>query len=288
MKFDALIFNSWLDGLKVEAALAEIAAQLGADALPAPGAKLTDYGYADHRSADIDSMRRMLAGCLAERPCHALPWYGDTLVLAHAGKFMRFLDDLAQRQAAHLISRYADADTQTLPFRLASFGDYGGESEVCWKVARGDAAGVLVLCDFSGEGHWWRPFTALATPLQVRTSPAYAGHYNVQVIYRVDSERVLSQLWSRTSHNDGIAYVCAPEDADLEPLWAVFDDHVGESRLMDFAQRYGWVYRQRYGGGADEHYARFAAKDPHLLERVYRHAAARAGSDSGWWLAGML
>jgi hypothetical protein len=288
MKFDALVFDAWWTGLKVEQALAEIAAHVGPRALLVPAAKLTDFGYADRKSADIDSIRRMLATCLSERACHALPWYGHTLVVAHAGQFRPFLDDLAGRHASNLVSRYHDGDTDVLPFRVANFGDYGGESEVCWKFARGDCSSVLVLCDFTEDpGEWWRPVTAFAEPLRVRAKHHGSHYYGLQVVYRVHSEQVLTQLWSRTSHNDAIAYACAPEGADLDELLATATDF-DDSSLIDFARHNSWIYKQRYGGGAGEHYARFACGDPQLLERVYRHAAQRARSDSGWWLIGML
>lgn len=287
MKFDALVFESWMTGLKVEDALAEIASHIGKNALRDSSVPPTDYGYADQRSVGVVSMRRLIASCLAERVCHAMHWFGETLVIAEAGAFTTFLDDLARRHSRSLISRYFDASTDALPFCLARFGDYGGESEVCWKIAQGSSSGLLVVCNFSDGTDWWRPYTALATPLRVRTKAHFGEHCTADVIYRVDSELVLSQLWSHTSRNDGIAYMCAPEGANMDSMLAAFDNG-SDSRLIEFAGDEGWVYMQRYGGGADEHYARFASNDPQLLESVYGHAEERAARDSGWWLSGMV
>jgi hypothetical protein len=58
--------------------------------------------------------------------------------------------------------------------------------------------------------------------------------------------------------------------------------------MLKFAKRQGWVYMQRYGGGSDEHYARFAAKTPELAVRAYRYAEGRSVSGEGWRVSGMF
>jgi hypothetical protein len=294
VKFDALVFESYGSGLKPELALTEIHQAIPESALSIPleyateKARRASPGMSAART-DVDSMMNRIGTCLANRACHAMDWYGHTVVLARAGQFRDFLCTIRGSQAQHFLTEYLDADTSSSPFLQARFADYGGEADVCWQLARGNAPAVLVLCEFASHGDWWRPVTARAEPVAAALKRGYKDHYDARVVYRVDSAEVLWNLWSRTSYDDGIAFLCAPETADPQRLMGDFVPGCHSDRAMVlFAQECGWVYAQRYGGGADEHFAQFSAKDPDLVARVYDYAQDRALRDSGWWLAGMI
>jgi len=235
-------------------------------------------------------MIEVIEACLRNQSCIALEWVsGQVMIVARAGEHGELLDALAALYRDVIISDYRAAIAPCGSFRLANFGDYEAEAEVCWQLARGEADSVLVLCEFGSFGEWWRPATAQATSLCVSTGVDYQGQTScASVVYRVSSAQVLSELWSRTSYDDGIARLCAPATADAEQILALADSLLWSDRaLIQFAQRQGWVYIQRFGGGADEHYAKFAAADPALTARVYEHAQERAKNDSGWWLFGV-
>lgn len=289
MKFDALIFGAWVDGLSVDAAMAEIREHFVESRLARlhPEGRPAARELPSHRNlreCGLEAMANMIEDCLSRRLCHALPWHlSTTIVLARAGECSPFLAKMKNDHRSMLVGEYENMNTEPLPFRLATFGDYGGEADVCWDVARGDDDGVLVLCEFY-EGDWWRPVTALAQPVH-----AEVGDMNIaRIVYRVTSREVLRGLWSRTSYGDGIARICAPAYMGAKQLIEM--DHVrGSNRsMLEFAARHGWIYMQRYGGGSDEHAAVFAARTPDLTARVYRYAEARTISDEGWWVSGMF
>jgi hypothetical protein len=290
MKFDALIFEaSWNGDLSVDTAMAQIREHFDESRLvrPHPDGSPAVKALPSHRNlreCGLDAMINRIEDCLARRVCHALPWYlGTTIVLARAGECLPFLKQMKIAHRGVLVGEYDNADTDQLSFRLAAFGDYDSEAEVCWDVARGDDDGVLVLCEFD-DGDWWRPITALAQPVH-----AEVGDMNtVRVVYRVTDRDVLRGLWSRTSYDDGIARICAPGYVNAKQLIVMDGGRESDRSMLAFAKRHGWIYMQRYGGGSDEHYAVFAARKPELATSAYRYAETRAISDGGWWVSGML
>ena len=112
------------------------------------------------------------------------------------------------------------------------------------------------------------------------------------MVYRIDSAQLLDRFWSRVSYDDNIAALCVPGTADANSLldldWMDLRYSTGRRAA---AERYGWIYNQRYGGGSDEHTAVFTARDAELTQRVYRYAQAKTeqqiGGDRHWWLCGM-
>ena len=206
------------------------------------------------------------------------------MVLARAGECETLLHQMREEHRGELVSHYENGDTDPLPFRLACFGDYGGEGEVCWDVARGSDAAVLVLCTFT-EGDWWRSITAKAEPIFADTRGFGVGE--AHVIYRVTHRDVLKQLWSHASRDDNIATVCVPDNVSPQQIMGMATAYSAAS-LLSFATHYGWIYTQRYGGGANEHYAQFATRDSRLALAAYLYAHDRAAKDSGWWELGML
>lgn len=176
------------------------------------------------------------------------------------------------------------------PVRIAAFANYGAEADVCWEFARGTAPGVLVHCRYESiSNDWWRAHTARAESQRLCVRRVWGDDYSADAVYRVDSRELLRELWSRTSENWAAAYACGPWDGDPDALMAIdrFDE---EASLRSYARVHGWAYQHSYGGGADEHYARFAARDPALAEAVYRHAAdrvRRTPASEQWWLLGL-
>lgn len=293
--FDALTFMPAFRELSVDSLQAQIRASVPADVLHRPFGQLIPAARssigtpAQRLRTTPEELAGMIYKCLHRRSCDALEWHGSIIVVARSGLHTDLLRRLQERHAAQLIACYADATSPCGDFHLAGFGDHDAEGDICWDFARGTDTSVLVLCEFAEYGDWWRPVTAMAEPLLCRHMGNPRGNWSAEVVYRVRSRDVLHGLWSRTSHDDAIARYCAPGNVAAEALLDAAIPQRNEARaLVGFARDHGWIYTQRYGGGAGEHYALFAAGDPQLTRRVYEHAVRRADVDDGWWAAGVI
>lgn len=210
-------------------------------------------------------------------------WRLGVAVVARARVHRKLIEQIRSQHQQCVHSWYFNVEPESIFLRRCEFADYAAEGSVCWDVAKGNADSVLVLCDFSSYGGWWRPITAMAAPLLTRIVQPSAGLASVQVVYRVRCREVLVGLWSRTSHDDGIARICASDDGDPAALFTLTDARQGD-RLFFFVEQRAWVYEQKYGGGADEHYAQFAAHSAVLNQAVFKYALERAAKDPSWWL----
>ncbi|HJU37929.1 MAG TPA: hypothetical protein VJ724_00040 [Tahibacter sp.] len=298
MKFDALLFRYWLTGPSPGTLLREIANEIPSIAreptLPQvpsgirPSRVDTRSTYSARLRATELEMDDWIRTALRNRSCYAFEWFGNSMVVARSGEHDALLARLREMYASYLVTDYRNIAAPSTDFRGAVFQDYGAEAQVCWELAGKHDGAVLVLCVFGGySGNWWRPATAKAEPLICRRDTENGGTPVVRAVYRVASAQALAALWSHASENDGIARVCAPvtmSPADLYDLPMLV--HGCETKMLAAAEIYGWIYTQVYGGGADEHSALFAARDPALAERAYAYAAERAQSDEGWCLAG--
>ncbi|UXI68110.1 hypothetical protein [Tahibacter amnicola] len=182
---------------------------------------------------------------------------------------------------AELMPGYRRAHEWNAGGRTVLFLDYDVEGRMAWQVQGERDGSVLVACEFDRCDHWWRPRTA-HLPTEAVAVRKHADRCSVQLAYRVTSREQLDQLWSRTSHHDGIARACAPADADPVALLNATAMHFHPSSADAFAHRFGWLYWQEYGGGADEHTAIFLARTSELAEYVYSQARELAISKTPW------
>lgn len=298
MKFDALLFHYWRTGPSPSVLLGEIADAMPTEMLGAPPSappSSMNWSEADTRStysrrcrASEREMDEWIQATLRHRACHAFDWFGHSMLVARAGEHRDLLRRLRAKFSDDFVVEYRDVAAPSTDFRGANFLDYGSEARVCWDLASESDGAVLVLCVFGWHsGNWWRPATADAKPLICRRGTENAGTPVVRAVYRVTSGQTLSTMWSHASENDGIARVCVPATMPPEILYDLPMLLCGcEPELLAVAEAYGWIYTQIYGGGADEHTAMFAARDPALVARVYARVAEHALSDEGWCLMG--
>ncbi|MDC8013881.1 hypothetical protein [Tahibacter soli] len=296
MKFDTLVFCSGIAGLKAQDLSAEVRLLIPADTLaealpPQPAFELSSrLSHAQRTTQQLEIERATDAWIhevLSRRSCHVFDAFIGTMVVARAGMHSEWLGRLRESHADHVHCDYRDIGSIDGDFRMACFGDYGAEGSVCWEFAGKHDGAVLVYCEFYAySGDWWRPHTAEAQILRCGVENV-CGETALRAIYRVTSARVLANLWRRTSHDDAIARACFPDTTPLDAIWKFGRLGAGaEMRTATFAARHGWVYTQVYGGGSDEHYAVFVAREAGLASRVYAYAATRSRDDEGWWLGG--
>lgn len=294
MKFDGVLLDTATPPIRKHLASLGLAGSTppGRERIRPSGVDLSSM---NEHEFGFDVLRSRIESALAAQSITVLDWHGRTLIVVTPGIHDDVLQGLGACWADKLIRTYRNADTNS-PFNVAFFGDYDGEADVCWHVARGSDPAVRVLCEFSEYGDWWRPTTARAKPIHCEATRHCSGLNDfvvsndavVHVVYEVDSFEMLRALWSRTSYDDRAAVVCASVSVDVNTLIqsrAIWP-HGRELSLL--RSNDDWIYTQRYGGGAGEHYAIFAAVQPQLAERAYRYAADRNRSGKGqWWLAGM-
>ena len=146
-----------------------------------------------------------------------------------------------------------------------------GQREAPWLVA--------AICE--SHGHWWRTASAGLPSLicyQTRLW-SWRPHGDVTiVIYRGSDPVAWRALWGRIDRDDNIAAIAVGGELPLDVLrerLAHTGDFIGIDSLQYLAGEESWAYAHVWGGGSDEHYAMFFARDPAVTARVAAFACER-------------
>lgn len=203
----------------------------------------------------------------------------------------RFAALLHQQGEAALITAYRHIDTLehcSLGLQFAEY-DADGNTDGCGEVglvaAGGDeAAPWLVLAMHWEQGYWWRAASARL--------PVHAWHWTSDlnreiaiIVYRGTDADAWRELWSRLGADDNVAILAADGRIPIEVLRERLvrtKYTISIDNLRYLAGEQGWAYGHIWGGGSDEHYALFFARDPAVTARVAAFARERWPESWRW------
>jgi hypothetical protein len=158
------------------------------------------------------------------------------------------------------------------------FNEQDAFGEVALIAAEGQReAPWLVAAISERAGHWWRSASA--------GLPSLTWHWTwitdedvVMVIYRGTDLDAWRALWSHIDKDDNIAAIAVGGELPLDVLRERLvhtKDFISTDSLQYLAGEESWAYGHVWGGGSDEHYAMFFARDPAVTARVAAFARER-------------
>lgn len=196
-------------------------------------------------------------------------------------RFLRFV--ASSRFRPFLIGFHDDPHLLGSSAEGAQFGEADQFGQVALLAAEADGELPLVGAHFCmHNGFRWFRLTEQCECLAIR-GPGDPLGARVGAVYRPPNREVFLELWSRIGRDDNIAFLSVPGGSDPQRV----ADHLvcnQPSEIEIASHRFGWAYGHVWGGGADEHFAVFHAKDAAITNRVYDYAASRVSE--GWWLSG--
>lgn len=208
-----------------------------------------------------------------------LAWISDDEACAD-----RFSALLRRHDQTALITAYRRIDALESCSLGLEFAEYDAarNTDGCGEaalIAAGDSgiAPWLVLAMRHEQGHWWRIASAQL--------PAHALHWTSDldrdvalIVYRGAHLDAWRELWSRLGSDNNVAVLAVDGHIPIEALRERLvrtKDTVSIDNLRYLAGEHGWAYGHVWGGGSDEHYAMFFARDPAITARVAAFARER-------------
>jgi len=196
----------------------------------------------------------------------------------------RFAALLSQEDETALITAYRHIDVREHFALGLEFGEYdaSGNADACGEVGlvAAENEGVapwLVLAVHWERGYWWRTASARL--------PVHAWHWTADlnrdvaiIVYRGTDRDAWRELWDRLGGDDNVAVLAADGRIPVEALRVRLvrtKFTVSIDNLRHLAGEHGWAYGHVWGGGSDEHYAMFFARDPAVTARVAAFACER-------------
>ena len=86
------------------------------------------------------------------------------------------------------------------------------------------------------------------------------------MIFEVVDKSAYLNIWSKTSFDYGIAEYTISGNSNLTNVIESIKNHIYyDDNRLDYTLS-PWVYTQKYGGGADEHYATFYSKNEEYID----------------------
>jgi hypothetical protein len=203
----------------------------------------------------------------------------------------RFAALLEREEAAALITAYRHVDLREYFALGLAFGEYDASrnSDGCGEVglvaADGDdVAPWLVLAVRHEQGYWWCIASA-RLPVHAWHWTSDLGRDVALIVYRGSDLDAWRELWSRLGADDNVAVLAVDGRIPIEVLRERLvrtKDTVCIDNLRYLAGDGGWAYGHIWGGGSDEHYALFFARDPAVTARVAAFARERWPESWRW------
>ncbi len=177
----------------------------------------------------------------------------------------------------------------THSYHYIEFDDYSGEWLIPLRIAEKNGEDLpLFVCSYDNTsftpGQWGEEtsihtepwYAPLTERLQMVTTLCDGGYQ----VFRANDIDAYHLIWTRLNRNHRIAHSVFSADCDLPAL---------ESKLLTwnyynsecFTSFASWGYGQRYGGGSDEHYAYFCAKNTGDIELF--HTLLAGGYFAKWY-----
>ncbi len=237
------------------------------------------------RTSDRDSPEQELLDALGRNFCWVLIRW-ETLPGEQTFAWISDDDDLAgqfdallyEHHDTALIGSHRGFDRLDDCARGLLFGEDDAFGEIALAAAEGEReAPWLVAAIRESAGHWWRAVSARLPSLTWHWTRNSDGDVAI-VIYRGADPDAWRSLWSRIDKDDNIASMAVGGELPLDVLRERLvhsKDFISVDSLHYLAGEESWVYAHGWGGGSDEHYALFYARNPAVTARVAAFARKR-------------